>query len=176
MSDWKKNWRPAAPILNAFKANKQINILEFDVTDLLKLYAMDADDLQVMSAALEGAITSPGEISYLSTARQLTMTVSRMRWEKPADDEGAHSRIRCGVLITDITGIRAKSIPRDTPTLGMELLSIQCQKTDDTSAVLTLIFAEDRTLELTVECVNAALTDSGEAWVTDKIPTHDLEN
>ncbi len=146
------------------------------MTDLLKLYAMDADDLQVLSAALEGAITSPGEISYSSTARQLTMTVSRMRWEKSGDGNKVSSRIRCGVLITDITGIRSKSIPRDNPTLGMELLSIQYQKLEDTSAVLSLIFADDRTLELTVECVNAALTDSGEAWTTDKIPTHDLEN
>ena len=146
------------------------------MTDILKLYAMDQEDLSVMSAALEGVITSPGEISYSSKSRQLTLTGSRMRWEKTSKTATQSSRIRCGVMITDITAIRAKSIPQDHPTLGMELLSLHCESADDGTATILLVFADDRTLELKVECVNAALTDVGDPWDTDKVPTHKLEN
>lgn len=143
--------------------------------DGLKLYAIDADDLTVMSAALEGAITSPGEISYSSKSRQLTLTASRVRWEKNPDPVKGGSRIRCGVLITDVVAIRAKSIPQNNLTMGMELLSIEVDLQDDGIATLTLNFADDRALSLTVECINAALTDVGDAWDTEKIPTHNLE-
>ncbi len=144
--------------------------------DGLKLYAIDADDLTVMSAALEGAITSPGEISYSSKSRQLTLTASRVRWENDADPSKGGSRIRCGVLITDIISIRAKSIPQDNPTMGMELLSILSEPGEDGGSTLTFNFADDKTLSLEVECINAALTDVGDPWDTEKIPTHNLES
>lgn len=144
--------------------------------DGLKLYAIDADDLTVMSAALEGAITSPGEISYSSKSRQLSLTASRVRWENDADPSKGGSRIRCGVLITDVIAIRAKSIPQNNPTMGMELLSIQPNPQDDGIATLTFNFADDKTLSLEVECINAALTDVGDPWDTEKIPTHNLED
>ena len=143
--------------------------------DGLKLYAIDADDVTVMSAALEGAITSPGEISYSSKSRQLTLTASRVRWENDSDPEKGGSRIRSGVLITDVLSIRAKSIPQDNPTMAMELLSIQTHLKDDGHATLTLNFADDKALSLEVECINAALTDVGDPWDTEKIPSHDLE-
>ena len=146
------------------------------MTDILKLYAIDPEDLTVMSAALEGAITSPGEISYSAKSRQLTLTSSRMRWEKMDATTQEGSRIRCGVLFTDVTAIRAKSIPQNDQTLGMELLSVQCTSGDDGRATLSLVFADNRTLELNVECFNAALTDVGEPWTTDKIPNHKLED
>lgn len=100
-----------------------------------------------------------------------------MRWEKTSERTPREaSRIRCGVLIADIMNIRSRGIPRDIPTLGMELLSIHCKEAEEGLHQISLIFADDRELELTVECINVALTDSGEPWTTDKIPTHDLEN
>lgn len=142
----------------------------------LKLYALDADDITIMSAALEGAITSPGEMSYSAAARQFTFTASRLMWEKKADSTPTSKRIRCGILITDVLSVKASAISQTDKTAMLELLSITAQEEADGAAKLSLAFAGGGTLILTVECTNAALTDVGDAWETDKTPMHALDD
>ncbi|WP_169567613.1 DUF2948 family protein [Sneathiella limimaris] len=146
------------------------------VSDELKLYAMDAEDISILSAALEGAITSPGEMSFSSKQRQFTLTASRLRWEDRSRSEQKASRVRCGILFTDVMKIRAKNIPQTDRTMVMELLSIETSEEADETVLIRLNFADERTLEMQVECIHAALTDVGEAWNTDKIPSHPLED
>lgn len=142
----------------------------------LKLLALDLDDVEVISAALEGAITSPGEMSFDRTSRHFMLTSSRVRWEDKSTNSNEVERTRCGLLITDVTNIRAKNIPQQERTMTMELLSIACQVGDDLATTLHLNFAGDKTIEIAAECVNLALTDAGESWKTHHIPTHDVEN
>ncbi|MBE7635252.1 DUF2948 family protein [Sneathiella sp. P13V-1] len=139
--------------------------------DGLKLKAMEADEVNILSAAMEGAITSPGEISYSPKGRHFTMTCSRFMWE---DQETSNQRIRSGLFISDILAAKRQNVP-EKPETAMELLSIEAVAGDDGLADLTLTFAGNCTIALSVECVDMTLTDVGDAWKTDAVPHHDLE-
>ncbi|MBO6825581.1 MAG: DUF2948 family protein [Sneathiella sp.] len=141
----------------------------------LKLKAISADEVEILSAALEGAITSPGELSYSSKSRQFTMTASRFMWEqfdRSASKTG--HRTRSGLLITDILSARRQNLPQN-PDTALELLSLEATAGEDGAAELTLHFAGSTSIALSVECVDIALTDVGDAWETDVIPAHELD-
>lgn len=148
------------------------------MSDGLKLTAMEADDIDILSAALEGLITSPGEMKYHRRLRSFEITGSRFMWEKRrAGDKTAppFHRIRTGFHLGDIQSVRSRNMDRDRATDVQELLCIEVLPKDDGQAVIVLKFAANRSIELAVECVNASLTDFGEAWETDRMPKHELE-
>ena len=47
----------------------------------LRLLAEDAEDLKVLSAALQDAVAKIGDIHYEPPARRLTLALNRYRWE-----------------------------------------------------------------------------------------------
>lgn len=145
--------------------------------DPLKLIAVEADDMEIISAATEGLITSAGEMSFLKPARAFTVIGSRFKWEEAtaAEENSRRSwrRIRSGLYIGDVTAVKAIGITREKPTEILELLSLSTHVENDLKTEITLIFAGGSTLRITAECVNVTLTDTGEAWETDKKPSHD---
>jgi len=141
----------------------------------LKLKAMDAEEVAILSAAMEGAITSPGELSYSSKSRHFTMTASRFMWEGFDRDVSKQGhRIRSGLFITDILTAHRQNMP-ENPDTALELLSISVEAGNDGAADLVLHFAGGTSIALGVECVDITLTDAGDAWETDVIPAHDLD-
>lgn len=144
----------------------------------LKLSAMEAEDIIILSAAMEGAITSPGEMSLSQIGRNFTLTASRFMWEKENATTTSAQRIRSGLYLGDILSVKSSGIAQDNPTTAMELLNISCKSGEDGTAEIQLNFANNGTLLLDVECINAALTDIGDPWKVDVIPTHrdDAEN
>lgn len=140
----------------------------------LKLKAQEAEDLAVLSAALEGAISSPGELGYSSANRVFTLTASRFMWEQKT--ASASYRIRTGLYCKDVLSVKASGIKQDQKEVALELLSLECTAGDAGSTTLDLKFAGGGTIRLEVECIDLTLTDVGDPWGTDKIPTHDTEN
>nr|WP_277346026.1 DUF2948 family protein [Sneathiella chinensis] len=139
--------------------------------------ANDRDDLQILSAMMEGAITSPGEMSFAGAQRHFTLTASRIMWEKADRDAApkAVSRIRSGLYVADVLAAKSTGISRANPTEVMELLSIAADAGPDETTDLRFSFAGGGVLCLSVECINVGLTDSGDAWETDHVPAHDRE-
>jgi hypothetical protein len=142
------------------------------VADGLKLKAAEIEDVSVISAAIEGAITSPGELGYSAISRTLTLTASRFMWEQFQKAPENTLRTRCGLLFGDVLSVKAQGISPDRPTEVLELLSLTCIPGEDGSAIVNLIFAGNAALRLSVECIDIALTDVGDPWGTDKIPDH----
>ena len=58
----------------------------------LRLLAEDAEDLAVISAAMQDAVAKVGEITYEAKARRLTIGFNRYRWET-----GKSERVRSGL-------------------------------------------------------------------------------
>jgi len=137
----------------------------------LKLIATEAEELNILSAALEGTITSSGEMSFLRTDRAFTLMGSRYRWEEAETG----SRIRVGIYFGDVITVKAAGISQKNPTEILELLNISVQANEDAAADITLNFAGGGTVLLHTECINVSLTDTGDAWATDKRPDHDKQ-
>ncbi|MBL4740345.1 MAG: DUF2948 family protein [Sneathiella sp.] len=146
------------------------------VSNGLKLSANVTDDVTVLSAAMEGSITSSGEMSYSSSARHFTLTSSRFMWETFKESAASSSRIRSGLYIADVLSVKSSNLRQGNPTDVMELLSISIDAGEDGAATVFLNFANDATLSLSVECINMTLTDVGDPWATDHIPTHETND
>ncbi|MCR9214329.1 MAG: DUF2948 family protein [Proteobacteria bacterium] len=142
----------------------------------LKLVAANTDDLEILSAALEGTITSPGEMSFLRSRRAFTLMGSRFKWEDVTDEvdqHGAWFRIRSGVYVSDVLAVQSSGISQSTPTEVLELLNISVEMKDDIAADICLEFAGGGTIKLDVECINVTLTDVDKAWQTEQKPVHE---
>lgn len=138
----------------------------------LKLSAIETEDVTVLSAAMEGAITSPGEIGYSKTGRSFSLTASRFKWEKFNAANKTSERVRSGLYVGDVLSVKATGISQEIPTMATELLSISCIAGEDASADIMLNFAGGGTIRLAVECINVTLTDVGDAWTVEHIPFH----
>jgi len=134
---------------------------------LLHLLAQDQDDLAVISAALQDAVTKVGDISYEAKARRLTIAFNRFRWEA-----GARQRVRSALQVGGVLDVKARKIRRDRKDGVLELLAIRFEAGDPPGGALTLSFAGGGDLRAEVECIDAVLTDVSEPWPTPREPKH----
>jgi len=141
---------------------------------MLKLSALDADDLAVISAHMQDAVLKAGDLSYLKKARKFALVANRFVWEHGAKAEHFERR-RTGLHFDRVTGVKVQSIPRDDREAVLSLLSIGFEEADAPSGAIVLTFSGGGTIRLDVECIEAQLSDLGPAWATDHLPRHEVE-
>ncbi|HTK35202.1 MAG TPA: DUF2948 family protein [Caulobacteraceae bacterium] len=138
----------------------------------LKLLAEDADDLAIMSAALQDAVAKIGDIQFEAGARRLTLSLNRFRWEAGDGDGG--QRVRAGLQFGGVMKLQTRRIRRDAPEAVIELLAIEFEPLGDgdPGGAVVLRFAGDADIRLEVECIDAALADVSDPWPTPRRPGH----
>lgn len=145
-----------------------------DSTTHLKLAAFDADDLEVISAQLQDAVLTVGEIKYLPRQHKLALVANRFDWEEAEQKNSAPFRRRlCGVQFTRVKSVRSRKIRRDDKDAVLMLLAIGFQAGDPPAGEIVLTFAGGGELRLDVECIEAKLEDLGPQWETAAKPDHD---
>ena len=140
----------------------------------LRLRVEDADDVKVVSAALQDAIAKVGDISYEPTARRLTIALNRFRWEGPQRARGGQ-RIRAALQIGSILKVQARRIRRDPKDAVVQLLSVDFTPAEAPGGLLLLSFAGGADLRVQVECLDAVLADVSQPWPTPRAPRHDVD-
>ena len=135
----------------------------------LRLLAQDADDLAVISAALQDAVLKVGDITYEARPRRLTLGFNRYLWEA-----GGHARARSGVQLGGVLKVQTRKIRRGAAQAVLELLAMTFEETDPPGGVVTFSFAGGGDLRATVECVDAALADVSPPWPTPRSPDHEV--
>lgn len=138
-------------------------------TDALKLLAEDAGDLAVIAAALQDAVAKIGDIRFEAKSRNLTITFNRYRWEAERPE-----RVRSALQLGSVLGVQARRLRRNAKDAVIELLTIGFEPGEAPGGVLTLNFAGDGDLRVTLECVDAILVDVSTPWATRITPTHDV--
>lgn len=139
----------------------------------LKLLAQDADDLAVISAALQDAVAKIGDIRWDASARTLTLACNRFRWESGAQAKGGKGqRIRSALQLGDVTGVQARKLRRDAKGAVVELLSVAFEPGEAPGGAVLLTFAGGGDLKVSVDCLDVILADVSEAWSTPRRPGH----
>ena len=133
----------------------------------LRLLAQDAEDLAVISAAMQDAVAKVGEISYEATARRLTIGFNRYRWEA-ADSQ----RVRSGLQLGGVLKVQTRKIRRGARDAVLEVLAVFFEAGETPAGVVTISFAGGGDLRVVVECVDAVLADVSEPWPTPRTPSH----
>lgn len=143
----------------------------------LKLTALDADDLAIISAHMQDAVLTVGDIRYLTGAKKLALVVNRFDWETAPGEDGAAQRRRTGLQFARVRRVRSQKIRREAPDAVLSLLAIRFTPGENPpEGEIELTFSGGGALRLDVECIEAAMKDLGEAWATRSIPRHALED
>ena len=141
---------------------------------MLKLSALDAEDLSIISAHMQDAVLVAGDLSYLKKARKFALVANRFVWEhgaKPAHFE----RRRTGLHFDRVNKVAIQNIRRDDREAVLSLLSIGFDEADAPSGTIVLTFSGGGTIRLEVECIEAQLSDLGPAWATEHLPRHEVD-
>lgn len=138
------------------------------MNDLLHLLAEDAEDLAVISAALQDAVAKIGDITVEQRGRRVTVAFNRYRWEGQGGE-----RVRSALQIGSVLGVQARNLRRGAKSAVVELLSLDFAPGETPGGTITLSFAGDGDLRVAVECIDAVLADISAPWPTPRTPAHE---
>lgn len=141
--------------------------------NMLKLAAFDAEDLAVISAAMQDAIVKTGEMTFIAAEKRFALVCNRFAWEVNAGrTQPPYERRRTGFQITRALRAELAGLDLSRPDDVLELLSISFEITDDPSGIVLLAFSGGASVRVHVECLELAMSDLGGAWATDNLPQH----
>ena len=135
----------------------------------LRLLAQDAEDLAVISAALQDAVAKIGDITFDARARRLTLAFNRFRWEASGK---TRERVRSGLQLGGVMTVRSRNLRRDAKGAVVELLALTFEPGEAPGGAIVLTFAGGGDLRAEVECIEAVLADVSTPWPTPRAPTH----
>jgi hypothetical protein len=141
--------------------------------DRLKLVALDAEDLAIVSAHVQDAVTRVADLRWLPDERRFLMVMNRYAWERASGREAGERR-RSVLNFDRVTKAEATRIRRDAPDAVVSLLAVTFEPAEPPAGTVTLTFAGGGAIRLTVECIEARLADVGGAWAARGRPAPDL--
>jgi hypothetical protein len=131
----------------------------------LRLLAEDADDLHIISVALQDAIMRPVDIVWEPSGRRVTLKLSRFCWECGG------TRVMAAMQFGDVIAVKSRRLPR-LPESALELLAMDFEPGEAPGGRVVMMFAGGGDLRIDVECLDAVLTDLSERWPAKLAPTH----
>ena len=139
---------------------------------MLRLQALDTEDLAIISAQMQDAVLLAGDMSYDPKRKQFVMLANRFAW----DDADTPQRRRTGLHFDRVLGVRTLNMSHLEKDEVLSLLSVTFAELDAPSGEVLLAFAEGATIRLAVECLECQMTDLGPAWAAIAVPHHDIED
>jgi hypothetical protein len=138
------------------------------VDSKLKLSAVDADDLSVISAAVQDSLVPVRDCAFLASEDRFVLLLNRFRWEADATVDTAYWRTHSALVFNQVKAVHHHKIPLEEPDRVLELLAVGLEK----SGSVVLRFAADRAIRLEIDRLACHLGDVGEPWPTPWKPAH----
>lgn len=141
----------------------------------LKLIAMDADDLAVLSAHFQDAVLRAGDLAYLKSEKRFALVANRFDWAGAVKTEGRQhfQRRRAGLHFDRVQRAQLHGLNLADKDTTLELLAVCWEPAAEPPAgLVTLHFAGGGAIRLHVECIEAEMRDLGAAWETRSKPDH----
>ncbi len=147
--------------------------------DQLRLLAVDAEDLAIVSAHCQDAVIRVEELFFSPAERKFVMEMNRFVWEKLVPPKKfslfarpAYERRRAILHFDRVVAAARLGFDNLTPDDVLVLLAVRFEETTAPSGIVELVFAGGSAIRLQVEVVEAQLTDVGGAWSTVARPNH----
>ncbi|HEV7634735.1 MAG TPA: DUF2948 family protein [Bradyrhizobium sp.] len=135
----------------------------------LKLMALDADDLAVISAHVQDAHVQTADIIWRQDEKRLVVGMNRLDWEQTLHGETSPRRLIAALRFDRVLACKSRNIDMETPETMLELVGIEFHPGDVPSGSAVLMFSHGAVLRLDVECLECELTDLG----PDDLGSHD---
>lgn len=137
----------------------------------LRLTALDAQDLEVISAHMQDAVVRVGNMQFLPGPKKFILEANRFDWLHAAET-GEPTRKRALLQFARVGAVKAKAIPQGEADYALDLLAIAFEPEASPSGAILLSFAGGGTIRLAVECIEAQLADVSGAWAAQSMPKH----
>ncbi len=137
----------------------------------LRLVALDAEDLEVVSAHLQDFVTKVGDLVFLPREKRFALVGNR------ADRRvaGETRRRRTAAHFDRVLRVSAIGIDREAPETVLNLLAVGFAPGEEPGGAVELLFSGGAVLKLDVECIEAQVADLGPVWAARAAPAHEGE-
>ena len=136
----------------------------------LKLIALDADDLSVISAHVQDAHVQAADIIWRQDEKRLVIGMNRLDWEQTLAGETSPRRLVAALRFDRVLACKSRDIDLESPEQALDLVGIEFHPGEPPGGSALLLFDHGGALRLDVECLECELTDLG----TDDLGTSDL--
>jgi hypothetical protein len=155
----------------------------------LKLIALDAEDLRVISAHLQDAVVRVSDMAYLPKQKRFAALANRFDWGKALGAVKPEAKLRKGasglerrrtglrierVLTAKVSGIDLKDRRATLALLAIDFAP--ASGTEGPDGDVTLTFSGGAAIRLGVECLEFEMKDLGAVWSTKRSPVHPDDN
>jgi Protein of unknown function (DUF2948) len=140
--------------------------------ELLKLVALDQDDLAVVSTHLQDAALSVGDVYWRAAEKRLVISLARFDWEGSLSDSAKFRRRGAALRFERVNAIKCRNVDCKDKQAKLNLLAIEFDESDAPGGAVTLIFSGGAALRLEVECLECELVDLGPVWAASCCPKH----
>jgi hypothetical protein len=127
----------------------------------LKLIALDADDLAVISAHVQDARVQTSDIIWRQHEKRLVIGMNRLDWEQTLAGEAEPRRLIAALRFDRVLACKSRNIDLESPDRALDLVGIEFHERERPGGSALLLFAEGAALRLDVECLECELTDLG---------------
>jgi len=131
------------------------------VTTQLKLIALDADDLAVISAHVQDATVRISDIIWRQGEQRLVIGMNRLDWEQTLAGKTAPRRLIAALRFDRVVACKSRNVDLKAPETALVLLGIEFYPGEAPSGSAVLMFSRGGALRLDVECLECELTDLG---------------
>ncbi|HEY1153881.1 MAG TPA: DUF2948 family protein [Pseudolabrys sp.] len=129
--------------------------------DAVKLIALDADDLAVISAHVQDAVIKTADIIWRQSEKRLVVGMSRLDWEQTLEGETAPRRLISALRFDRVLACKSRAIDLDRPDMRLEMLGMEFHAAEPPGGSVVMMFANGGALRLDVECLECELADLG---------------
>lgn len=142
----------------------------------LKLIALDAEDLSIISAHLQDAVLQVGDLAFLPREKRFAAIANRFDWVAALSDgnekQENFARRQTALRFERVLSAKVQGVDLKNTSVVLSLLAIAFEPKEAPEGDVTLHFADGGAIRLHVECIEAELKDLGPVWQAKSKPQH----
>lgn len=137
----------------------------------LRLRALDGDDLRVVSALVQDAVSTVGDVSFLRGHRRFAVLLNRFRWEGATRTP---ERVRSLLVVENALAVRSQGVDPGAKDTVLSLLALAWEGEPDGPGRLLLTLAGDGAVAVECEALEVLLQDVTRPYLAPsrKMPKH----
>lgn len=140
----------------------------------IRLKAIDADDIPIISSLIQDSILPSSEISWLPKENRFGLLLNRFRWENKTKDP---ERVQTVLVFDSVMSAKTNGIDPSDKDQVLSILALEFKASSDAAGAISIILAGDGEILLDVECIDITLKDATQPYIapSKSVPIHNLD-
>ncbi|WP_439142470.1 DUF2948 family protein [Pseudooctadecabacter sp.] len=134
----------------------------------LRLKALDADDLGILSGLVQDAVFPAAEVKWDRKGRRFAVLLNRFRWEDAPKAEARrrdYERVQSVLMIEDVIRVQTQGVDPKDAEMVLSVLTVVFHAADDGAGFVELTLAGDGAIRVEVEALEVLLKDVTRPYV-----------